>query len=191
MRALGHRAAAACLTLALAIAVAACGNAGKPPYDATAENNGVYVKLGTIDYQLQISRELNPYATEDSEYLVGLPARIKPPTAGQIWYGVFLRAINVGKKTEPAASDFKITDTQGTVYTPVSLNRNINQYAWTAQTLPPQGTEPVPNSTAYFGATQGSLLLFKLNTTVYNNRPLTLEIRAPGMSHPGTISLNI
>ena len=50
---------------ALSLAVAACGNA-KHAYDATAENNGYYVRAGDVTYQLQISRELNPFSTEDS-----------------------------------------------------------------------------------------------------------------------------
>ena len=34
----------------------------------------MYVDAGPITYQLQISRQLNQYATEDSQYLAGLPA---------------------------------------------------------------------------------------------------------------------
>jgi hypothetical protein len=190
VRAFRH-ATVACLALALSLALGACGKVGKPSYDATAENNGTYVQLGTIYYQLQVSRELNPYATEDHEYLVGLPAGIKSPTPSQIWYGVFLRAINMGKHPEPAADNFKITDTQGDVYTPISLNPSVNPFVWTGQSLPPRGTEPAPNTMASFGPTQGGLLLFKLNTTVYNNRPLSLQVRAPGVSHVATISLDL
>jgi hypothetical protein len=67
----------------------------------------------------------------------------------------------------------------------------VNQYAWTAQTLPPLGTEPGPNTTASTGATQGALLLFELNDSVYDNRPLTLEIHSPGTSQTSTISLDL
>ncbi len=35
------------------------------------------------------------------------------------------------------------------------------------------------------------MLLFKLNTSVYNNRPLTLEIQLSGASQVSTISLDL
>ncbi len=62
----------------------------------------------------------------------------------------------------------------------MAINPSLNPYAWTAQSLAPGDTEPAPGTTASFGPTQGSLLLFKLPTSVYDNRPLTLEIRRPG-----------
>ena len=61
---------------------------------------------------------------------------------------------------------------------------------WTQQTLAPSGIEPGLNSTASFGPTQGGLLLFKLPTSVYSNRPLTLQIFAPGGGR-GAISLDL
>jgi len=41
------------------------------------------------------------------------------------------------------------------------------------------------------GPTQCGLLLFKLNTAVYSNRPLSLEIYAPGDARPSSISLDL
>ena len=46
-------------------------------------------------------------------------------------------------------------------------------------------------STAAGGPTGGALLLFKLPTSVYANRPLTLEINVPGRTTPSTISLDL
>ena len=40
--------------------------------------------------------------------------------------------------------------------------------------LEPSGVEPAPSTTASLGPTQGGLVLFKLPTSVYSNRPLTL-----------------
>ena len=83
-------------TLALALGLTACGIGHKEahPRVADANNNGGYVDAGPITYQLQISRVLNPYATEDSQYVKGLPAGTAGPTATQEWYGVFLWAKN-------------------------------------------------------------------------------------------------
>ena len=40
----------------------------------SAETEGIYLDLGDLKYQVQISRCLNPADTEDSSYLRGLPA---------------------------------------------------------------------------------------------------------------------
>jgi hypothetical protein len=178
----------ACLGASLALA--ACGSA-KHPYVANADNNGVYVKAGGIFYQLQISRELNQYSVEDHQYLVGLPAGTTPPSSSQIWYGVFLWAKNYANRPMPTASNFDIIDTQGNTYHPVALDTSINQYAWSPQTLDPLGTEPGPNTTASSGPTQGALLLFQLNNSAYDNRPLTLEIHPQGTAQTSTISLDL
>jgi hypothetical protein len=86
---------------------------------------------------------------------------------------------------------FDIVDTQGNKYYPVPVNPQVNPYAWTEQTLKPLGTEPAPDTTASFGPTQGRLLLFKINTSAYANRPLTLEINAPGQANPSSVSLDL
>jgi hypothetical protein len=173
--------------LGVAIGLAACGQVAQP---TSALNNGVYVDAGPITYQLQISRELNPFAVEDKQYLIGLPSGSTGPTANQLWYGVFLWAKNQTDRAQPTAGSFDIVDSNGDHFYPVKLNSELNGYAWTQQTLGPAGIEPGPNTTASFGPTQGGLLLFKLPTSVYSNRPLTLQIHAPG-GGTGKISLNL
>ena len=54
-----------------------------------------------------------------------------------------------------------------------------------------QETEPGPNTVAEAGPTQGGLLLFKMSSAVYSNRPLTLWILGPGNRKLGGISLNL
>ena len=172
----------------LAIGLAACGRTNVP---SSAENDGVYVTAGPVTYQLQISRELNQYATEDRQYLTGLPSGAASLTPSQEWYGVFLWAKNQTKRQQVTTDNFDIVDTQGTHYYPIAVQPVQNPYAWTAQSLPPGAVEPAPNTAASFGPTQGALLLFKLNTSVYDNRPLTLEIRGPSGKVWGTISLDL
>jgi hypothetical protein len=172
----------------LALGLSACGKTNVP---SSAENNGVYITAGPITYQLQVSRELNQYATEDRQYLSGVPAAARSLTAGQEWYGVFLWAKNQTKSQETTRDSFDIVDTQGTHYYPIPLSPSLNAYAWTSQPLAPGQIEPGPDTTASFGPTQGGLLLFKLNTNVYDNRPLTLEIRGQTGKVWGTISLDL
>jgi hypothetical protein len=173
--------------LGLAIGLAACGQEDKP---TSLLNNGVYITAGPVTYQLQVSRELNPFMVEDKQYLAGLPAGTTPITANQLWYGVFLWAKNQTSHPQRTADTFTIVDSNGDSFHPIKLDSAVNGYAWTPQILSPSGVEPAPNTTASFGPTQGGLLLFKLPTTVYSNRPLTLVIFAPGQSS-GKISLDL
>jgi hypothetical protein len=183
-----HSRLVACLGASLALA--ACGSA-KHAYDATADNNGYYVKAGGLFYQLQISRELNQYSVEDHQYLVGLPPGTTRPKSNQLWYGVFLWAKNYTERPITSAGSFDIVDTQGNKYYPLALDTSINQYAWSPQTLDPLGTEPGPETTASFGPTQGALLLFQLSTSAYDNRPLAFEIHPEGTTQTSTISLDL
>ena len=50
---------------------------------------------------------------------------------------------------------------------------------------------PDPESGAGSGPIQGSMLLFKLNTSVYSNRPLELEIAPPGGGGPSSVVLDL
>jgi hypothetical protein len=163
----------------LALGVAGCGNNPAHRHAADPTNFGVYVYAGPITYQLQISRQLNGYSTEDSQYLAGLPKGTPPPAANQEWYAVFIWAWNQTKQPHYSApaSAFDIVDTQGTMYHAEPIDPTANPYQWTSELLAPKATQPVPDSTAFFGPTQGQLLLFKINTTAYANRPLNLQIR--------------
>jgi hypothetical protein len=171
------------------VVLAACGT-GSPGSTADANNNGGYISAGDVTYQLQVSRELNPYNNEDQQYLVG----VSSPTlaAGQEWYAVFLWAKNQTHRDQTTTDSFDIVDTENDYYYPVAINSAVNPFAWTAQTLAPNGSEPAVGSIAAFGPTQGQELLFKVNQSVYSNRPLTLEIHLPGQTAvAATISLDL
>jgi hypothetical protein len=182
--------------LLLAFGVAACGSqhshgaAGVNVADAN--NNGGYVFAGPLTYQLQISRVLNQYSTEDSQYVRGLPYGVSANLpASEMWYGVFLWAKNQTDHPHATSDSFRIVDTESNYYYPLSVDTALNEYAWTSQTLAPGAIEPAPNTTASFGPTQGGLLLFKLPITVYDNRPLTLQILGPDGAVWGSISLDV
>ena len=190
----------ALFALAVALGAAACGSnyphlsGTKPGIQnvADANNNGAYIMAGPITYQLQISRQLNQYSTEDSQYVKGLPAGTSTtlgPT--EMWYGVFLWAKNQTDKPQTTSDNFEIVDTQGNTYHPVKLDTSLNPFAWTAQTLQPGQTEPGIATIASAGPTQGGLLLFKVSTQVYSNRPLTFYILNSSNQRIGSISLDL
>jgi hypothetical protein len=176
--------------IGLVVALGGCGLVAQP---ASSENDGVYVDAGPITYQLQVSRQLNPYGVEDREYLIGLPAGTTPTGLGpnQMWYGVFLWAKNQTDTSHLSSDNIVITDSEGDVFDPTTLDTSVNQYAWTSQLLEPGATQPTPSSTAYYGPTGGGLLLFKLPTAVYSNRPLTLWIVPAGGGTAAHISLDL
>ncbi len=173
--------------LLLALGLAACGH--KQAHPAASDNEGVYVDAGPITYQVQVSRELNQFNIEDSEYINGAIAT--PPKPDEEWFAVFLWAKNETGSSQTTTDSFDIVDTQGKRYYPIAINPRVNPFVWTAQTLRPQGTEPNPSSLVSYGPTQGATLLFKINRSVYSNRPLTFEIYAQGQARPSTVLLDL
>jgi hypothetical protein len=177
--------------LMLGVGLAACGHKQAHPTVADANNDGGYVDAGPLTYQLQISRVLNQYSTEDSQYVKGLPAGTTAPTPDEQWYGVFLWAKNQTDQAHTTTDNFVIVDTQGNKYYPVKLNPAANPYAWSSQRLAPLTTQPGPDTSASSGPTQGQLLLFKIGNSAYANRPLTLEILGASDQQLATISLDL
>jgi hypothetical protein len=187
MRSAASRAAQLVVLAVLGLVLGSCGH--KESHPTVADNEGVYVDAGPITYQVQLSRELNPFSQEDRQYLVGL--RASPPKPDQEWFAVFMWAKNQTGSPQKTTDSFDIVDTQGTTYRPVTLDPRLNAYAWKAQTLKPLQTQPAPDTVGAFGPTQGSELLFKINSSAYANRPLTLEIHAPGQPTPSAVTLDL
>jgi hypothetical protein len=181
---------------ALAIGVSGCGVAQRiaKPKDVSATElaNGAepYFWSGPVTYQIQVSRQLNPYDTYDVQYLAGVKGA-QSIGAQQFWFGVFLWAKNQTNHPVTSADRFKIVDSAGDVYYPTSLNPGVNPYAWTSQTLSPDAIEPAADSAAADSSPGGGEILFKLNESVYSNRPLTLEVYTPGSSKPSNVSLDL
>jgi hypothetical protein len=186
-RRLGPIAAAA----AASLAVGACTINHKLWNPHYADNPALYVNAGRVTYQVQISRALNPWATEDSAYLAGVSPTLLTLAPDQLWFGVFLWAKNQTHDTVTTTDTFTVRDSSGTVYRAIPILSYANPWAWTARSLQPGGTEPGPDTMASYGPTGGGLILFKLNDSVYSNRPLTLNIYAPGRSFPTRISLDL
>jgi hypothetical protein len=168
-----------------AVALAACGNADVKETSGTYSGVGglgaPYLSVGALVYNVQISRSLNPYDTEDSAYLVGLPAAQKELHPGEEWFGVFMQVINkTGKSHQVAdASDITVSDTEGNVYHPVEIG-HTNLYAYRSGTsVPAENQLPTPSSAAASAPINGLLLLYRLKLTSLENRPWTIKIVSP------------
>jgi hypothetical protein len=176
------------LGAASVLALAGCGNKSETVTSATTE--GIYLDVGDLKYQVQMSRILNPNDEEDRAYLAGLPAGTAPPKADEAWFGVWMRVQNVtDKKTLTAADEFEISDTQEDTFKPTAVS---NPFAYQAQDLGPKTIVPSANSPAGEGVIQGSLILFKLTTEALANRPLEFKIQSPALADDvGIVDLDV
>ena len=171
------------LVLLAAIGLGACGDSHTKvttgTYAGESGANAPYLDVGPLVYEVQLSRQLNPYDTEDSAYLQGLSPEQQKLAPGQEWFAVFLQVYNNHSAAQPAASDLTITDTQGNRYQPIAPGAT-NDFAYRAGNVPGNGRVPRPDRIAADGTTQGALLLFKIQTVSLDNRPLKLTIVDPG-----------
>jgi hypothetical protein len=175
------------LIAALATAFAGCG---VEDYIHEAETEGIYVDVGNLVYQVQLSRYLNPGDIEDREYLMGLPAGTSPQLPGnETWFGVWMRVKNYSNETLTPSDDFTIVDTEENEFRPIPLD-DTNVFAYRPIPLHADAVLPTPDSAAASGPIQGSLILFKLPVDSLQNRPLRLEIQQAG-SETAEIDLDL
>jgi hypothetical protein len=177
------------LAAASAVALAGCGN--KIEVRTLGETEGIYIDVGELKYQVQLSRILNPNDEEDRAYLAGLPAGTVQPGSDEAWFGVWMRVQNTtSEKTLTAADEFEIVDTQEHSFTPVEFEDN--PFAYEAQELAPNTVVPSSNTVAGEGVIQGSLILFKLTTEAIANRPLEFKIQSPALPDDiGVVDLDV
>ena len=171
--------AALALAVALAsVAISACGE------EAESEViEGEPIEVAGLEYNIQITRFLNPDDTEDAEYLAGQP----PPEPGTEYLGVFMVIENEGDEALASADGYTVVDTLEQEFEPLESE---SPYALEiGADVPPEGQLPTPNTTAATGPNQGSLLVFPVSDDVSENRPLELEIDAGGES--GLVILDI
>jgi hypothetical protein len=158
--------------LALVTALTGCGGSSGQGTEEPARE-GLSLDLAGIDYNVFITRELNPQIPPDSGYYKGPLAK-----KGEALYGVFLQACNNGKHPLPTASSFTVVDNQGNEFHPTPLPAD-NDFAYQPTRLDAHECEPESGSVAQLGPTAGSMLLFRLPISNTDNRPLELEVQAP------------
>jgi hypothetical protein len=168
---------------ACAVTLSACGYVANVK---SADSEAIYVNVGQLKYQVQFSRELNPYDTEDSAYLEGLSPATVALTPAQAWYGVFMLVLNEHGQAYRAAYDYYITDTENDVYRPTPVSGE-NPFAYHSVMIAPYQQLPLVGSLAADGPTSGAALLFKIPLTTFDNRPLVLHIVNPSNPHDQSI----
>ena len=176
--------------LAAAAPLAGCGN--KEDEVLVAETEGAYLDVGELRYQVQISRQLNPVDIEDRAYLQGIPPRERILKPGESWFGVFLRVENPSDEPQRATVDIELEDTQDTLYEPVRLSPE-NPFAYRGGVIQAAEQLPTLSSVAQQNETiDGALVLFKVRTESFGNRPLELKILSPEVPQTeATLALDV
>ncbi len=165
------------------LALAACG----------AEENklegaeGEFIAVGDADYQVQLTRLLNPEERPDDAFLRGqaeLPA-------DEAYLGVFVRIENDGDAPHQSPRDMKVIDTQDNEYLPLDTTQSGFGLDF-GSPIPPDDVAPPPNSPASFSPTSGALILFRVKLdSATDNLPLVLEIPVEGQDEPSRITLDV
>ena len=81
------------LMLVSALALSACSDNSHTrvttgTYAGESGQNAPYLNVGPLIYEVQLSREMNPFDTEDAAYLQGLSPAERQLAPGQEWFGV-------------------------------------------------------------------------------------------------------
>ena len=157
-------------------APAAATRRRSPP---TAETEGLYIDVGELNYQVQISRQLNPADAEDSDYLTGLPAGRPAAGAEEVWFGVFIRVENEtdGRRHRGARVRDRRLRRRSLHAGPARPGRQPVRLRARARSRPGE-LDPGPDSPPPTARSRATLLLFKLDRRRrYQNRPLELRSR--------------
>jgi hypothetical protein len=180
------------LALAMLVLVIAFGAGCGGAEEATvADTEGIYLDIGGLKYQIQMSRYLNPADTEDREYLIGAPESARQPRADEVLFGVWVRVQNTSDAVRRAADTWEIRDTQDNVFRPIPVQTDINPFVYNAQDVPPNTVLPLAATAAGQGPTQGLLLIFRIKVDSLQNRPLELRFSNGAGGQVGTYDLDV
>jgi hypothetical protein len=169
------------ISLLALVALAGCGSSDTE----TDVNEGEPLELGDLHYDVQITRYLNPFSPEDSQYLEGAPELKK----GEQYLGVFMAIDNVGNEDNVVPYPFHIVDTRGNIYEQVKgLDNPFVLVSGTP--IPADGSVPGIETAAANGPIEGSMILFELPESANENRPLQLVVPS-GEGEPGKIELDL
>jgi hypothetical protein len=161
----------------LAVAVMGLGACGSDEVHTIteAESEAFYVTLDELQYQVQLSRQLDPFAQSDRDLLAGVPKAQRGLADDEVWFGVWLRALNGTEQPRSLADNFIIKDTTGGEFEPVQMTAD-SPFAYRPGPIAAGAGYPVPNSASGQSPTTGAFLLFRMPVRTLDFRPLELEL---------------
>jgi hypothetical protein len=180
------------LVLAIALLAVVAAGCGQSEGETHATTEGVYLEIGGLAYQIEMSRYMNANDIEDREYLKGLSSGTAQPGPDETWFGVWVRVENFSGEARPAADTWEIRDTLDKIYRPIPIDTDSNVFAFQKGIeVPPGVTLPLPSTAAGQGPIQGSLLLFKIKNDSLQNRPLELRFSNGSQGEIGSYDLDV
>ena len=163
--------------LALSLGASACGKENDESIQGTgtpgeAFREGLAEKLDGLEYNVFITRQLNPSITPDQAFYKG-----PDPGKGKTLYGMFVQVCNHEKEAARSvpAEKFVITDSREQEFVPKPLDRE-NDFAYNQRTLQPNECIPAAGSVAQQQSAAGAMLLYEFPVEALENRPLELEL---------------
>jgi hypothetical protein len=164
------------------LALALLGGCGTEEEGHAVE--GEALEVDGLSYNVQITRFLNPADAEDRNYLAGQ----EPAPQGQEYLGVFMRVESDSEQAETVPDGIEIRTSRGNVYEPVESESPFALQL--GSQLEPGARIPAANTPAASGPIKGAMLLFLVDDSSTENRPLELEI--PGRDgEAGKIELDL
>lgn len=189
--------AIAALAVSCSVTFAACGSSDNGP-ERFAQNEGIYFESGSLKYQVQITRQLNPQQPMDRELMQGIPLAQRIKKSNELWYATFLRVENETDNVQMSASKFIVRDTNGDIFRPIPVNPAANAFAYVASPIAGGDSNPAattyPNINSIPGQVDinGKMLIFKLPLNAIALRPLVLTIVNPtNPAESGRVNLDI
>jgi hypothetical protein len=195
------------IALALVAFAAGCGTKGA---DMNPIREGIAAPIGGLDYNVYITRQINPKDVEDSAYFNGTDngpecatfnGGAPTATCPETLFGVFVQVCNDTTNGAPTpAREPRVqtgTDVAGkTVSQQIAGDFSIedsqgghyeplvlpttNVFAYRAQPLAKGKCIPQKGSAAFNGPTGGALLVFRIPVSATENRPLELNVSSGG-----------
>ncbi len=184
------------LAAVLALGASACGQEEVDPggYQTenaqVAETEGIYLEVGEMKYQVQLSRQMNPALVDDQAFFEGVSEGDLDLASDEVWFGVWMRVENVTDEPHEAATRFTIVDTQENEYVPVRID-GANPFAYRGGEVAGGELLPSPNGPAGERSPNGAVMLFKLKRFSLDNRPLELIIDDPEGGRRGIVNLDV
>lgn len=190
MRLISFKSVATFVAIATVLALSACGNKLSTTHEA--ETEGIYLDVGPLKYQVQISRQLNPEAIpEDKTFVQDIAPDEATLGEEELWFAVFVRVENESDAPQVPTSDFLISDTEGKEYRPVEIGDG-NPFFFDTSPIRAGGVAPEQDGVAaQLGSIGGMELLFKLKRETLDNRPLVLTIKSTAPEAEATDALDV
>jgi hypothetical protein len=191
----------------LALVAAGCGTKGE---NKDPVREGIATNLGGLDYNVFITRQLNPKSVEDKDYFNGseeseecaakpgsaTPPQLTPAERVQRCptnlYGVFIQVCNETTDGAPKAAR-EATSIEGREFggdfeiEDAQGNKfeplalpPTNVFAYRSRPLRKGDCIPAAGSAAFSSPTAGALLVFRIPVAATENRPLELSVSVGG-----------